>query len=85
MLIYLVFKLLNLVEILLLVRVVISWLPIGHNRFTEILYTVTEPILAPIRNLLDSAMGNRAIMIDFSPIIAFMLIGLLKRLIVSWI
>lgn len=82
---YLLFKLLNLAELILLVRIVLSWLPIGNNRFTDLLYTLTEPVLSPIRNLLDSAMGNRRIMIDFSPLIAFMLIGLLKRFIAGFI
>lgn len=76
-------KLLDIAELLILIRAIVSWLPIGRNRFTEMLYSVTEPLLAPIRSLLYKAMGQRAVMIDFSPIIAFLIIGLLKRLVVS--
>ncbi len=80
---YILIRLLDLAELLILIRVIISWLPIGHNRFAEILYMMTEPVLAPIRRLLDGAMGSRRIMFDFSPIIAFLLIGLIKNLIAS--
>ncbi|NLB82514.1 MAG: YggT family protein [Clostridiaceae bacterium] len=80
---YLLTRILSLVELLLLIRVIVSWLPIGYNKFIEILYMLTEPILAPIRRLIESSIGR--IMFDFSPIIAFLLIRLVKGLIWSYI
>ena len=58
-------------------RVLMSWVdPTGNMRITQILRDLTEPILAPIRNLLPSTP-----MIDFSPIIAMLLLQALSRLI----
>jgi len=68
-------------SIIILVRCVLSWLPLGYNKLTEFIYTVTEPILAPIRNLLSKAMGGSIMYLDFSPIIAFALIRFLQRII----
>ncbi len=66
---------------LILVRCVLSWLPLGYNKLTEFIYNITEPLLAPIRNLLDRAMGGRMMFIDISPIIAFAIIRFLQRVI----
>ena len=60
-------------------RVLLSWVdPFGNMRITQILRDVTEPILAPIRNLLPSTP-----MIDFSPIIAMLLLQALGRLLLG--
>jgi len=71
--------LLFILEVLIIVRIVISWLPVPRdNQLVDLLYKLTEPILAPVRNLLEkSALGKNS-MIDFSPVIVFLLIGLIK-------
>ena len=65
----------------LLVRVVLSWFQIGPDSpiypIANIAHQLTEPILAPIRRVLPN-MG----MFDFSPIVAFLLITLLQRLLI---
>ena len=59
-------------------RVLLSWIdPQGNMRINQVLRDVTEPILAPIRNL----MPNMA-MFDFSPIVAMLLLQALRQLIV---
>jgi YggT family protein len=64
-------------EVLILGRVLMSWLnPRFEGPLARLLYETTEPILAPIRRILPST-G----FIDFSPIIAFLLIGLLAALV----
>ena len=70
----------NLLQIIILVRVVMSWIPHNpHNQWTRLLYQVTEPILKPIRDILPGqSMG-----FDFSPVVVFLLLGLLKRVLVS--
>lgn len=65
---------------LVLIRVIFSWIrPGGQNRLLaevqQVVYTLTEPILAPIRNLLPTTMG-----LDFSPIIAIILLNVLEGL-----
>lgn len=75
---------LNIFEIVLIARILISWLPVSrNNKLIDLLYAVTEPVLAPIRNMLSrsSFMNNSMFsMIDFSPIVAFILIGVLRSL-----
>jgi len=76
---------LTIFEFALLARVLISWLPVSRdNKLVDLLYTVTEPVLAPIRNMLSrsSLMKNSMLsMMDFSPIVAFILIGLIRNVI----
>ena len=68
--------------IALLGRVLLSWFQVGPNSpfypVIAILYQVTEPILAPIRRLLP-----RFGMMDFSPIVAFILLQLVQRVLVG--
>jgi YggT family protein len=62
--------------ILIFGRVILSWvptrLPFGLNDF---IFSVTEPILAPIRRALPMAAG-----MDFSPLIALVLLQLVEQL-----
>ena len=70
----------NILQIIIIVRVVLSW--ISHNpsnQFIRIIYQVSEPILKPIREILPSTgMG-----FDLSPIVAFFLLGLLKKILLA--
>ena len=70
----------NILQIIIIVRVILSW--ISHNpsnQFIRIIYQVSEPILKPIREILSiTGMG-----FDFSPIVAFFLLGLLKKILLS--
>ena len=77
-----VVRILELMEIAIFIRVIVSWLPMSRdNQFIRVLYQITEPVLAPIRGLIErSSLGKGMMMIDFSPIIAFLLIGFLKSM-----
>jgi YggT family protein len=59
------------------VRVIMSWIPLrlpfGLN---ELVWNVTEPVLAPIRRYMPIAGG-----MDFSPLIALLLIQILASII----
>jgi YggT family protein len=62
---------------LVFARVIISWLPVDPNHhLVRLLYRVTEPILKPFR-------FARLGMIDFSPVLALILIQLLNRIVVT--
>jgi YggT family protein len=77
---------LKIFEFALIARVLLSWLPISkNNKLVDLLYMITEPILAPIRSMLrrSSLLNNSMLsMIDFSPIVAFLLCGLVRNLII---
>lgn len=60
---------------LLLLRVLMSWIIRDpENRFYHFLYSITEPLLAPIRRILPS-MG-----LDISPIVLFLALRLVSEL-----
>ena len=66
----------QIVNLLIFVRVIISWLPIDkHNPIVGFLYQITEPILAPVRNLIQRSSVGGGMMIDFSPIVVLLLIN----------
>ena len=68
----------DLIQFLIMVRVLLSWIP--HNPSGDIVKTIyqfTEPMLKPVRDLIPV----NSIGIDFSPIIAFVLLGFIKKII----
>ncbi len=74
----------TIIEFAILARVLISWLPVPReNRLIQMLYTITEPILAPIRALIERSAFGKNMMFDFSPIVAFLLIGIVRNIILS--
>lgn len=70
-------KLIGLYEIALLVRIVLSWVPHNpYNQAIRFLYKITDPVLNPVRKLIPPIRG-----IDFSPVIVFFALGILKRMV----
>jgi YggT family protein len=74
---------------LLIAAAVLSWLIAFNvvntrNQFVsmvaDFLYRITEPVLAPIRNLMPNLRG-----IDISPVILILIIILIKDIIVRYI
>lgn len=77
--------LLNVIVIALVIRAVLSWIPnmSRENPFVIILNQVTEPILNPIRVLLEKSSFGRNSMLDLSPLIAFLLIEVIRGILKS--
>jgi len=66
-------------NIAILARVLLSWIPLDRNNaFVRIVYEITEPILGPIRRVLPSLGG-----LDLSPIVALILIQVLERVLLT--
>ena len=67
----------------ILIRVLLSWLPMAniridpYNPIVQLLYTITDPILEPLRRY--TTVG----MIDLSPLVALIGLGFIERLLVS--
>lgn len=60
----------------ILIMIIASFIaPTSHHPALMLLHQVTEPLLAPARKLLP-AMGG----LDFSPILVFLLIGVVERI-----
>lgn len=68
-----------LIVIFLLARAICSFLPSHMSRHPVVGFvtSVTEPMLLPFRNILPQ---NRQIGIDFSPLLALLVVDLLHRL-----
>ena len=66
--------LLQLFELALLARIILSWFPNvdRSNPIIQFLFDVTEPVLRPVREMLPQS-G----MFDFSPLIVFIVIQVL--------
>ena len=70
-------KLLNLIELLILVRIIFSFLNIrGDNIIIRFVYELTEPVLGAARDLLDKT-GIKTGMFDFSPVIAIVFLRII--------
>jgi len=67
--------------ILILARVILSFVRLDpYHPIVRMVFEVTEPILAPIRRILPPMSG-----LDFSPLIALLLLDLLRRLLFQFI
>ena len=66
-------------EILIFVRILFSWLLFGIG----LLYQLTEPILGPVRNMVDKSPLGGGMGLDFSPIFALILMRLVQTLLVA--
>ena len=80
-LIFLINLLFKILKIILIARIILSWFP--HNRFNpfiNIIYTLSDPILEPFRNMINPVGG-----MDLSPIIVFFLLRLLHGYLVNFL
>lgn len=65
--------------VIILVRVVLSWLPVDHDQpWARFIVDVTEPVVGPIRQVLPPFGG-----LDFSPLVAMLLLQLVRNLLVG--
>ena len=75
----LLLAILNVYTWLILARVILSWVnPQPRNEILRMVIRITEPVLAPLRRLIP-VRG-----VDFSPIVAFLILRLLMRLLLGW-
>ncbi len=75
---------LSVLHILMLVRAIMSWLPIDEDSpIMNFIYAMTEPIIIPIRMLLEKSETVRSFPIDISFFIAFILLSVLQAMLPS--
>lgn len=74
----------RIIDSLILVRVLLSFFPtLQSSKISYFIYQMTEPVLAPCRAILDR-LGLGMGMIDFSPILAFLILGLIQNLLFAF-
>lgn len=70
----------NVLWLAILARVLVSWLPnLPRNQLVVFIFDITEPILAPLRRWIPPLGG----MIDLSPMIAMLLLWVLRQIVLS--
>jgi YggT family protein len=75
-------KFFSLLYFLILIRIILSWIPgLRDSGFGRIIYELTEPILGPIRHMLDNSPIGGGMMLDFSPIIALFIMKIISIII----
>ncbi|MBE6912966.1 MAG: YggT family protein [Ruminococcaceae bacterium] len=68
-------------ELLFIVRAILSWFPMMElGGIMSFIYSVTEPVLAPIRSMLHRVPFLRDFPLDFSIIVAYILIDVIRVL-----
>lgn len=74
----------NVVEFLIFGRIILSWLPgVSNSSLGAILYSMTEPILGPCRRMIDKSPLGGGMMVDFSPVVAIILMMLAQQLLIG--
>jgi YggT family protein len=69
----------DLYVIVLLARVLLSWVQVDpHNPIVNLINQLTEPLLAPIRRLLPQSGA-----LDFSPMIAFVVVLVAEQIVLT--
>jgi len=80
-LIWLVNTICFILYIALIIRIIMSWVGADpYNEIAQLIYSITEPILAPFR-----ALPLRIGAVDFSPILAFFALRLVNSFLVWFI
>ena len=71
-----IFLLATVLSLLIVARVILSWvMPTGGGPLAAFVYAATEPLLAPIRNIMPPTGA-----FDLSPMIALVVLQLVTRL-----
>ncbi len=68
------------IELLILARVFMSWIPLNINyKIKQFIVDLTEPLLSPFRNLIPPTKFG----FDFSPVLAFLSLEILKQILLN--
>ncbi len=72
-------------SLMIFIRVIISWFPMAAgSNLGRFIYQITEPMLEPFRVLLEKFIPRcPGLYIDFSPIIALLVIDIIKRVLLN--
>ena len=69
----------RLLYFLIFARIILSWIPVlNQSALGGLLYALTEPIMGPVRDMVNKSPIGGGMMLDFSPIIALFLMDIAK-------
>ncbi len=73
----------RLINFFILIRVISSWIRLSpHSMMGQFIYGVTEPILSPIRQMIQQVFRYNG-MLDFSPILGIIFINMVSTFIIN--
>lgn len=73
--------LIRIIDWIILIRVLLSWIPIDRNSsLVKIVYSLSEPLLYPIRQILRKSPLGDGMMLDFSPIILILILQVIQTI-----
>ncbi|MDR3552825.1 MAG: YggT family protein [Clostridia bacterium] len=79
---YVISTLIYAMNILIVIRCVLSFFPQTlYSQGGKVIVAITEPLLAPCRKLLMRFDFARSLPVDLSPILAFLILSVISRLI----
>ena len=74
-------KLSWIIYILIMIRVLLSWVPM-NNSFSELIYNVTEPMLKPFKDVLNKYLN---LPIDLSPLLFIVCVEAVEKILIRLI
>ena len=74
-------KLSWIIYILIMIRVLLSWVPM-NNSFSELIYNVTEPMLKPLKDVLNKYLN---LPIDLSPLLFIVCVEAVEKILIRLI
>lgn len=81
---YVLYRLIDFYQILILAECILSWLPVGGivRDIYEALRSITDPFVDIFRRLIPGV-GAGGFAVDFSPMIAILVLDLVKRFVIG--
>ena len=74
----------DIIIIAMLIRAVMSWFVASDNVISSFLYSITEPIILPVRKLLEKLDFTSGLPIDLSFLVTYVLLYALKSILSMW-
>lgn len=76
--------LINVIMLAMMARAIMSWFVDEDNAVLNFLYSMTEPIIMPMRKLLQKYNGTSAFPLDMSFFVTYILLLVLRTLLRVW-
>ncbi len=61
----------------MLARAILSWFPMNSNKFSDFIYSITEPFIYPVRMLFDKMGWFSGLPIDIAFLVTYLLISII--------
>ena len=79
---YIIAKVIEVLGWVIFIAAMASWIPqVRQSKLGEMLFMLTEPIVAPMRSLLRRIPALARLPMDFSPLATYLVLILLERLV----